>query len=282
MKLFLITALTMMAFASNSILNRMALGGGHIDPSSFAAVRIVAGAIALGLMLAIRREKLPLWEKSRILGALSLAAYMIGFSLAYDSLDAGLGALILFGVVQVALFIYGAIRGETPTQRELIGASIAFIGLLIALWPSEDSVATLSSTALMVIAGLGWAAYTLAGRGSQNPLASTAANFLFAMPLLLLLLIGQTLNISVTGVALAVSAGAITSGMGYALWYWVLPQIGPSTAAVVQLSVPIIAIVAGAVLLGEVISITVIIAAGFVVGGIGLAVTKRSVQVGRT
>ena len=282
MKLFLITALTMMAFASNSILNRMALDGGHIDPSSFAAVRIVSGVVALGLMLAIRREKLPLWEKSRILGALSLAAYMIGFSLAYDSLDAGLGALILFGVVQVALFIYGAIRGETPTQRELIGASIAFIGLLIALWPSEDSVATLSSTALMVIAGLGWAAYTLAGRGSQNPLASTAANFLFAMPLLLLLLIGQTLNISVTGVALAVSAGAITSGMGYALWYWVLPQIGPSTAAVVQLSVPIIAIVAGAVLLGEVISITVIIAAGFVVGGIGLAVTKRSVQVGRT
>ena len=282
MKLFLITALTMMAFASNSILNRMALDGGHIDPSSFAAVRIVSGVVALGLMLAIRREKLPLWEKSRILGALSLAAYMIGFSLAYDSLDAGLGALILFGVVQVALFIYGAIRGETPTQRELIGASIAFIGLLIALWPSEDSVATLSSTALMVIAGLGWAAYTLAGRGSQNPLASTAANFLFAMPLLLLLLLGQTLNISVTGVALAVLAGAITSGMGYALWYWVLPQIGPSTAAVVQLSVPIIAIVAGAVLQGEVISITVIIAAGFVVGGIGLAVTKRSVQVGRT
>ena len=102
------------------------------------------------------------------------------------------------------------------------------------------------------------------------------------MPLLLLLLIGQTLNISVTGVVLAVLAGAITSGMGYALWYWVLPQIGPSTAAVVQLSVPIIAIVAGAVLLGEVISISVIVAAGFVVGGIGLAVTKRSVQVGRT
>ena len=282
MKLFLITALTMMAFASNSILNRMALDGGHIDPSSFAAVRIVTGVIALGVMLAVRREKLPLWEKSRILGALSLAAYMIGFSLAYDSLDAGLGALILFGVVQVALFIYGAIRGEIPKQCELIGASIAFIGLLIALWPSEDSVATISSTALMVIAGLGWAAYTLAGRGSQNPLASTAANFLFAMPLLLLLLIGQTLNISVTGVVLAVLAGAITSGMGYALWYWVLPQIGPSTAAVVQLSVPIIAIVAGAVLLGEVISISVIVAAGFVVGGIGLAVTKRSVQVGRT
>ena len=282
MKLFLITALTMMAFASNSVLNRMALDGGHIDPSSFAAVRIVAGVIALGLMLAIRREKLPLWEKSRILGALSLAAYMIGFSLAYESLDAGLGALILFGVVQVALFIYGAISGTAPTKRELVGASIAFIGLLIALWPSEDSETTLVCTALMVVAGLGWAAYTLAGRGAQSPLASTAANFVLAMPLLLLLLIGQTLDVSFTGIALAVLAGAITSGMGYALWYSILPQMNPSTAAVVQLSVPIIAIVAGAVLLGEVISITVIVAAGFVVGGIGLAVTKRSVQADHT
>ena len=282
MKLFLITALTMMAFASNSVLNRMALDGGHIDPSSFAAVRIVAGVIALGLMLAIRREKLPLWEKSRILGALSLAAYMIGFSLAYESLDAGLGALILFGVVQVALFIYGAISGVAPTKRELVGASIAFIGLLIALWPSEDSETTLVCTALMVVAGLGWAAYTLAGRGAQSPLASTAANFVLAMPLLLFLLIGQTLDVSFTGIALAVLAGAITSGMGYALWYSILPQMNPSTAAVVQLSVPIIAIVAGAVLLGEVISITVIVAAGFVVGGIGLAVTKRSVQADHT
>ena len=282
MKLFLITALTMMAFASNSVLNRMALDGGHIDPSSFAAVRIVAGVIALGLMLAIRREKLPLWEKSRILGALSLAAYMIGFSLAYESLDAGLGALILFGVVQVALFIYGAISGVAPTKRELVGASIAFIGLLIALWPSEDSETTLVCTALMVVAGLGWAAYTLAGHGAQRPLASTAANFVLAMPLLFFLLIGQTLNVSFTGIALAVLAGAITSGMGYALWYSILPQMNPSTAAVVQLSVPIIAIVAGAVLLGEVISITVIVAAGFVVGGIGLAVTKRSVQADHT
>ena len=282
MKLFLITALTMVAFASNSVLNRMALDGGHIDPSSFAAVRIVAGAIALGLMLAIRGEKLPLWEKSRILGALSLAAYMIGFSLAYESLDAGLGALILFGVVQVALFIYGAISGAAPTKRELVGASIAFIGLLIALWPSDDTETTLVCTALMVVAGLGWAAYTLAGRGAQSPLASTAANFVLAMPLLFFLLIGQTLNVSFTGIALAVLAGAITSGMGYALWYSILPQMNPSTAAVVQLSVPIIAIFAGAVLLGEVISITVIFAAGLVVGGIGLAVTKRSVQADHT
>ena len=207
---------------------------------------------------------------------------MIGFSLAYESLDAGLGALILFGVVQVALFIYGAISGTAPTKRELVGASIAFIGLLIALWPSEDSETTLVCTALMVVAGLGWAAYTLAGRGAQSPLASTAANFVLAMPLLLLLLIGQTLDVSFTGIALAVLAGAITSGMGYALWYSILPQMNPSTAAVVQLSVPIIAIVAGAVLLGEVISITVIVAAGFVVGGIGLAVTKRSVQADHT
>ena len=281
MKLLFLTMLTMFAFASNSVLNRMALDGGHIDPSSFAAVRIVAGVIALVVILAVRHEKLPLWEKPRILGALSLAAYIIGFSLAYASLDAGLGALILFGVVQVTLFIYGAIRGTAPTKRELVGASIAFLGLLIALWPSDDSAATLDGTFLMVVAGLGWAAYTLAGRGAQNPLASMAANFVLAMPLLLLLLIGQTLSVSVIGIALAILAGAITSGMGYALWYSILPQMDPSTAAVVQLSVPIIAIVAGAVLLGEVISFPVIIAAGFVVVGIGLAVTKQSVQVDR-
>lgn len=282
MKLILLTTLTMFAFASNSVLNRMAIDGGHIDPSSFAAFRIIAGVVALVLLLAMRHEKLPLWEKPRIVGALSLAAYMVGFSLAYASLDAGIGALILFGVVQMTLFTYGGLRGTTPTKRELVGASIAFVGLLIALWPNEDSAATLSGTVLMVLAGLGWAAYTLAGQGAKSPLASTAANFVLAMPLLLLLLIGQTLSMSVTGIALAVLAGAITSGMGYALWYSVLPKMNQSTAAIVQLSVPIIAIVAGAILLGEVISLSVIVAAGLVIGGIGFAVTKRSVQAGRT
>ncbi|MFT4707722.1 MAG: drug/metabolite transporter (DMT)-like permease [Ascidiaceihabitans sp.] len=282
MRLISLTALTMLAFAANSILTRMAIEGGHIDPSSFAAIRIVAGAIALAMILTVRGGGLPLFERARIVGALSLAAYMIGFSLAYATLDAGLGALILFGVVQVTIFIWGALRGATPSTRQLSGASLAFVGLLIALWPSEGSTSSVAGTALMVIAGLGWAAYTLVGRGATNPLAATAANFVLAMPLLMILLVGQSLNANIIGIGLAILCGAVTSGLGYSLWYAVLPKMTATTAAIVQLSVPIIAIAAGAVFLGEVVSLLIVIAAALVVGGIALAVTTRSVPTDHT
>jgi drug/metabolite transporter (DMT)-like permease len=225
---------------------------------------------------------LPLFERARIVGALSLAGYMIGFSLAYATLDAGLGALILFGVVQVTIFVYGALRGAVPSPRQLSGAGVAFIGLIIALWPSEGSSSSVAGTALMVIAGLGWAAYTLAGRGTRNPLAATAANFVLATPLLLVILIGQSLNANVVGIGLAILCGAVTSGLGYSLWYSVLPKMTATTAAIVQLSVPIIAIGAGAVFLGEAVGVVIIIAAILVVGGIALAVTTRSVPKDRT
>lgn len=282
MRLILLTVLTMLAFAANSILTRMAIEGGHIDPSSFAAIRIVAGAVALTMILILRGGRLPLFERARIVGALSLAGYMIGFSLAYATLDAGLGALILFGVVQVTIFVYGALRGAVPSPRQLSGAGVAFIGLIIALWPSEGSTSSVAGTALMVVAGLGWAAYTLAGRGATNPLAATAANFVLATPLLLVILIGQSLNANVVGIGLAILCGAVTSGLGYSLWYSVLPKMTSTTAAIVQLSVPIIAIGAGAVFLGEAVGIVIIIAATLVVGGIALAVTTRSVPKDRT
>ena len=282
MRLILLTVLTMLAFAANSILTRMAIEGGHIDPSSFAAIRIVAGAVALTMILILRGGRLPLFERARIVGALSLAGYMIGFSLAYATLDAGLGALILFGVVQVTIFVYGALRGAVPSPRQLSGAGVAFIGLIIALWPSEGSTSSVAGTALMVVAGLGWAAYTLVGRGATNPLAATAANFVLATPLLLVILIGQSLNANVLGIGLAILCGAVTSGLGYSLWYSVLPKMTSTTAAIVQLSVPIIAIGAGAVFLGEAVGIVIIIAATSVVGGIALAVTTRSVPKDRT
>ncbi|MFT5786345.1 MAG: drug/metabolite transporter (DMT)-like permease [Ascidiaceihabitans sp.] len=282
MRLILLTVLTMLAFAANSILTRMAIEGGHIDPSSFAAIRIVAGAVALTMILILRGGRLPLFERARIVGALSLAGYMIGFSLAYATLDAGLGALILFGVVQVTIFVYGALRGAVPSPRQLSGAGVAFIGLIIALWPSEGSSSSVAGTALMVIAGLGWAAYTLAGRGATNPLAATAANFVLATPLLLVILIGQSLNANVVGIGLAILCGAVTSGLGYSLWYSVLPKMTSTTAAIVQLSVPIIAIGAGAVFLGEAVGVVIIIAATLVVGGIALAVTTRSIPKDRT
>lgn len=263
----------MIAFAANSVLTRLAIGGGFIDPSGFALVRVVSGALVLGMIISLLGGGLPLLRRNRIPGALSLAVYLVGFSLAYLTLDAGLGALILFGVVQVSMFLHGTMHGTAPTVRQLTGGGVAFIGLLCALWPGPGGVADPVGAALMVFAGLGWAAYTIIGRNAQDPLAATSANFLLCIPILLILLTGTGLTFSTTGVAIGILCGGLTSGLGYALWYSVLPKIQGATAAIVQLSVPVIAIVAGAVLLGEEIGLIVGFATVLVVGGIAWSVT---------
>lgn len=273
MRLILLTCITMCAFAANSVLNRLAVDNGTIDPSSFAVIRVLAGALGLCMLVVLRGQKVPIASRARFLSAISLSVYMIGFSMAYVTLDAGLGALILFGVVQVSMFGWGALRGSQPTLRQLAGAAIAFTGLIVALWPSDTGAADLTGAAFMVFAGLGWAGYTLAGRTARDPLAATAANFLVAVPILLVLLFGAGLHAGPVGIALAVLSGAVTSGLGYALWYHVLPQLASQSAAVVQLSVPVIAIAAGAAFLNEAISISVVGAAVLVLGGIALAVT---------
>ena len=282
MRLAMLTILTMFAFAANSLLTRMAIQGGHIDPSGFAIIRVIAGAIVLGMIMSVRGGGLPLLRRNRLPGAISLTIYMIGFSLAYLTLDAGLGALILFGVVQITMFAHGAVTGSSPTQRQLTGAAIAFIGLVIALWPGPGGASDPVGATLMVLAGLGWAAYTIIGRGSSDPLGATSANFLLCVPLVLILVVGTGLNFSAVGIALGVLCGGLTSAMGYALWYTVLPKIDSATAAIVQLSVPIIAILGGAVLLGEAIGLLVILSAALVVGGIGWAVSARSLPTRRT
>jgi drug/metabolite transporter (DMT)-like permease len=282
MRLALAITVTMIAFAANSVLTRMAIEGGFIDPSGFALVRVVSGALVLGMIISLRGSGLPLLRRNRIPGALSLAVYLVGFSLAYLTLDAGLGALILFGVVQVTMFAHGALRGTSPTGRQLTGGAVAFIGLLCALWPGPGGVADPTGAALMVFAGIGWAAYTIIGRDAQDPLAATSANFLLCIPILLILLAGTGLTFSATGVALGVLCGGLTSGLGYALWYAVLPKIEGATAAIVQLSVPVIAILAGALLLNEGIGPIVIFATFLVVGGIGWSVTGRAAPADRS
>ncbi|MFK7836232.1 MAG: DMT family transporter [Sulfitobacter sp.] len=282
MRLILATTLTMFAFASNSILTRMAVEGDFIDPSGFALVRVVAGAVVLGMIITLRGGGLPLLRRNRIPGALSLAVYLIGFSLAYLTLDAGLGALILFGVVQISMFAHGALTGTAPTARQLTGGSIAFVGLLVALWPGSGGTSDAVGAILMILAGLGWAAYTVIGRGAQDPLAATSANFLLCVPILLVLLTGTGLTFTATGIALGILCGGLTSGLGYALWYWCLPQLEGATAAIVQLSVPVIAIIAGAVLLGEAIGTTVVVATICVIGGIAWSVTGQSAQADRS
>ena len=283
MRLILLTCLTMVAFASNSILNRLAVDSGSIDASSFAVIRVLAGAVALCMILSVRGGGLPVVAKGRAVGVISLSVYMVGFSLAYVTLDAGLGALSLFGTVQVTMFGWGTLRGAAPTVRQLTGASVAFAGLVFALWPrGAGAAADLSGAMLMVLAGVGWAAYTLAGRGSRDPLAATAANFVVTLPVMLVLLVGASLHVAPSGIALAVLCGAVTSGLGYALWYKVLPQLAAQTAAVVQLSVPIIAIAAGALLLGEAVGLDLLLSALLVLGGIAVAITAPKAQADRS
>jgi drug/metabolite transporter (DMT)-like permease len=282
MRIALLTSLTMVAFAANSILTRMAIEGGYIDPSGFALVRVAAGALVLGMIISLRGGGLPLLQRNRLPGALSLTIYMIGFSLAYLTLDAGLGALILFGVVQVSMFGHSALRGAAPNKNQIIGASVAFTGLLLALWPGPGGTADPIGAILMVFAGLGWAVYTIVGRQSTDPLAATSANFLLCLPMVLILLVGTGLRFSFLGVGLGILCGGLTSGLGYALWYSVLPRLSGPTAAIVQLSVPIIAIVAGALFLGEALTLLLVLSAALVVGGIAFAIIAQSAPADRS
>tara|TARA_R110002049_G_scaffold220103_1_gene391720 strand:+ start:344 stop:1180 length:837 start_codon:yes stop_codon:yes gene_type:complete len=277
MRLIILTALTMCAFAANSVLTRAAVEGGHLAPSAFALVRVAAGALMLVALGVWRRQPLPLFRPARFVGAISLTAYMAGFSLAYLTLDAGLGALILFGVTQITMFGHGALTGQPPTSRQLLGSAVAFGGLVLVLWPGEGRVTDPSGAALMVVAGFGWAVYSIAGRGAADPSAATAANFILCLPVLFVVLIffGLRLEGDAWGVTLAIVSGALTSGLGYALWYSVLARMTGSTAAVVQLAVPVLAIIAGVILLGESAPPILILAAALVVGGIGWAVTAR-------
>lgn len=268
------TILTMVAFAANSILNRMAVDGGLADPGSFAAIRVLAGAaVLIALTLGQGRRLPPLATRQRLIGAGTLALYMIGFSLAYLTLDAGLGALILFGVVQITMFVASVVAGTPPTPRQGIGAAIAFGGLVVVLSPSPEGGTNLTGALMMGAAGIGWGLYTMAGRSEADALAGTAANFLLALPLVLAVpfVMGAEISITVSGVGLAVLSGAVTSGLGYALWYSLLPRLEASFAAVVQLSVPVIAVAGGVLLLGETVGWRFAMGAVLVLGGIGFA-----------
>lgn len=264
----LLTALAMLAFAGNSLLCRAALRNSTIDASSFTALRLGAGALVLCLLVLLRGN-------GRLQGdwrsALALFGYAAGFSFAYLDLDAGSGALLLFGAVQASMIGYGWLRGERLLPLQGLGLASAVGGLLLLLLPGA-SAPPLHAALLMLLAGISWAIYSLRGRGNRDPLAATAGNFLRSLPALLPLawLYRQHLQWDGLGALYAVLSGALASGIGYAIWYAVLPQLRAVQAASVQLSVPIIAAVAGSLLLGEQLSLRLLIAAVAVLGGIGL------------
>ncbi|MAU52722.1 MAG: EamA family transporter [Roseovarius sp.] len=275
MRLFLLTALTMIAFAANSVLNRMALAGGGIDAMSFGTIRLIAGAVMLGALSLALRGGVRLGGKGRIAGVAALLLYIYGFSTAYTVLDAGLGALILFGVVQITMFAGGLIAREAVPPRRALGAALAFAGLVWLLWPGAGPQVSLVHGLMMAAAGLGWGIYSLAGRRSTDALQGTAANFLLAAPAGLALglaLPSEGVRLGAEGIALAVLSGAVTSGLGYALWYRILPDLPSSSAAVAQLTVPVIAMLGGVLLLGETLGLPLIGASLVVLGGVALSV----------
>lgn len=259
----------MLAFAGNSILNRLGVGAGAIDAVSFALIRLASGAWMLGALMLGRQVAWPGWS-GRGVGVAALLVYLFGFSLAYTQLSAGTGALILFGLVQLTMFGAALHAGEVVAGRRWAGVVLAFAGLVWLVLPSL-ALGSLPAMAAMACAGIGWGIYSLAGRRAGDPLAVTGANFILALPVALLIWASQEGSFaSVQGVFLAVISGAVTSGLGYALWYRLLPQLGAVRASVAQLTVPVLA-AAGGLLLGEGISLRFVVSALLVLGGVALA-----------
>jgi len=265
-------SITMLAFAANSILNRMALTESEAGAASFAALRLLSGALMLVAIVQMRGQ--ANWRLTNVAGPLSLLAYVIGFSFAYLSLDAGLGALILFGGVQITMFAGALLRGESVPTMRWIGAGFAFAGLSFLMWPNGTAPVPLLGAGLMLGAALGWGIYSLLGAGAADPLGATARNFLWATPLGLLPAFFMWDGMSPIGAVLAVLSGAVTSGLGYALWYRVLPELPASVAAVAQLTVPVIALAGGIVFIGEEMTWRFLVAALMVLGGVVLSLYR--------
>jgi len=278
-RLLILTSLTMIAFAANSILCRLALETTSIDPATFTVIRLVSGAATLWLIVRVRTGGKALagsWAS-----AFSLFTYAAAFSFAYFSLSAGTGALILFGAVQATMILYGLLRGERFTPLQTAGLLLALGGLVALLLPGATAPHWAGAT-LMTIAGMAWGAYSLMGRASTHPIETTAGNFLRAAMFGVLL---SAVSIGVfawdaRGALLAVLSGAVASGLGYAIWYTVLPALRATHAATVQLSVPVIAAIGGVLLLGERLSLRLVLCSVAILGGIALVLHARSLNRG--
>lgn len=273
-KTLLLTALAMLAFAGNSLLCRAALRDSQIDPASFTALRLLSGAGVLWLLLYLGKRHSV--TAGSWFGALSLFIYASAFSYAYLHLDAGAGALLLFGAVQVSMITWGLVKGERLHRLQTAGLVLAAGGLMVLLLPGT-STPRFSASLLMVIAGVAWGTYSLLGKGAPAPLAATAGNFVRTVPMaaVLCLVALNRLEWDNAGVTYAVLSGALTSGIGYAIWYAAMPGLAAIQAASVQLSVPLLTALAGSILLGENLTVEVIIAGCAILGGIALVLRYK-------
>ncbi|HKR00457.1 MAG TPA: DMT family transporter [Pyrinomonadaceae bacterium] len=276
MRTLVYTGFALVAFAMNSVLCRLALGGATIDAASFSTVRLTAGALTLLLITAAVKGKISRSERGNWTSASLLFLYAIAFSLAYLSLSAGTGALILFGSVQATMLVYALATGERPRPLAWAGLLLAISGLVYLVSPGLTAPPVMRS-ALMAAAGVSWGSYSLRGRGTSDPLGDTTNNFVRAVPLVIVvnLILLRDLHLSGKGILFAVLSGAVASGLGYVVWYAALKGLTATRAATVQLIVPVLAALGGVILLAEKVSLRLVIAALMILGGVGLALFGR-------
>jgi drug/metabolite transporter (DMT)-like permease len=278
----ILTAVSMTAFAANSVLARIALLGATVDAASFTTIRLASGAVTLALIMRVTAGDSPKTDgdagiRGSWASALMLFLYAAPFSFAYVGLTTATGALILFGLVQVTMIAGALLLGERPTAAQWLGLSLAFVGLVYLMLPGIEAP-PLSSALLMALAGFSWGLYSLSGRNAVDPLGETTGNFARSV----LLVVGMTLvtlpglHIEPAGVLLAVASGTLASGIGYVLWYAALRGLTATNAAVVQLSVPILAAAGGVAFLSEAITLRLALSALLILGGIAVAVLGRA------
>ena len=273
MKLFFLITTVMTAFAANSVLTRLALTSNSIGPSNFALLRAASGALVLLLLVLFVQKQIPRFKFNSIISALSLVCYLIGFSFSYLTVDTGIGALILFGGSMVVMFASALFLQEKIPLTRFIGVFISLLGLFILVNPgfSENS---LFGVALMFLASFGWGLYSVLGSRQKNPLSNTAGNFIIALIIIIPIafIIPDKVETNYYGFFLAIFSGSVTSGLGYSLWYWVLPKINITTASTAQLTVPLIAAFGGYLFIWESLNWQFYIAAILILGGISLPV----------
>lgn len=275
-KVFLLTLSALVAFAANSVICRFALGTGAIDAAGFTLIRLLSGAAALYLIIFFRSNFTSSASKGSWAAGLLLFLYAVTFSYAYLGLDTGTGALILFGAVQITMICVSILKGNRLLLAEWIGLALAFMGLVYLLLPGVTAPSA-PAFLLMTAAGIAWGGYTLLGRGSKDPLADTAYNFLRTLPLILLIALAafRDFHFTAQGAVLAVVSGVVTSGLGYTVWYSALKHLTATRAAVAQLAVPVIAAFGGVMFMAESISLRLVLASVMVLGGILMVIMGR-------
>jgi drug/metabolite transporter (DMT)-like permease len=283
MKAFFYTSFALVCFAFNSILCRLALKTDEIDAASFTSIRLVSGAVILSIIFTFFGTKESEKKRGNWFSAFFLFAYAVCFSFAYVNLTTATGALILFGSVQMTMIIFALFKGERPRILEWVGLIFAFGGLIYLVFPGLTAPPVFSSL-LMMFAGIAWGFYTLRGKGSVNPLADTTGNFVRSVPMILIVSVPflAQIHLSAKGVLFAVLSGAIASGLGYSVWYAALKFHTATRAAILQLSVPVIAAIGGILFLSEEIGVRLLIAAVLILGGIGLTVKSEKVKKGKS